>query len=48
MVRLAAVLATEARMAGRATLVPIEAATREATIRAEAIVIDGCVVGGER
>ena len=40
MVRLAAVLAMEARMAGRATLVPMEAAIREATTRAEAIVTD--------
>lgn len=40
MVRLATVLAKEARRAGRATLVPIEAKAREATMRAEAIVMD--------
>lgn len=40
MVRLATVLAKEARTAGRATLVPIEAKAREATMRAEAIVMD--------
>ncbi len=48
MVRLAAVLAIEARMAGRATLVPMDEAILDATIRAEAIVIDGYVLGGER
>ena len=47
MVRLAAVLATEARMAGRATLVPMEEANREATMRAEAIVMDGYVNEGD-
>lgn len=39
MVRFAAVLANDARTAGRATLVPIEAKAREATMRAEAIVM---------
>lgn len=44
MVRLAAVLAMEARMAGRATLGAMEAANREATMRAEAIAMVGFVV----
>lgn len=47
MVRLAAVLAKEARTAGRATLVPTEAKAREATIRAEAIVMNVGVQEGE-
>ena len=45
MVRLAAVLAIEARMAGRATLVPMEVAILEATTRAEAILTDGMCDG---
>lgn len=47
MVRLATVLAKEARTAGRATLVPTEAKARDATIRAEAIVMDVDVKEGE-
>jgi hypothetical protein len=39
MVRLPAVVAIEARMAGRAALVPMEVAILEATMRAEAIVM---------
>ena len=45
MVRLAAVLAIEARMAGRATLVPMDVAILEATTRAEAIVTVGMCDG---
>lgn len=48
MVRLATALVTDARMAGRATLVPMEVAILEATMRAEAIVMDRYVMGGER
>jgi hypothetical protein len=44
----AAALVTGARMAGRATLVPMEAAKREATMRAEAIVMELGGDGGER
>lgn len=43
MVRLAATLVSWARMAGRATLVPMEEAILEATTRAEAIVSVWCV-----
>ncbi len=46
MVRLAATLVNWTRMAGRATLVPMEEASREATTRAEAIVIDVDVMEG--